>query len=112
MKIIYKSTVIIGCLITFILVNLIGSTTKNYTVKNNHVTIAMAQIVCIDGDLSGNLVRIENAIVEAKEKHAEIIVFPESCLLGWINPEAHKRAYPIPLEMMFGLPGRNSEPSG
>ncbi len=64
--------------------------------KNNHIRIAMAQIVCIDGDLSGNLARIENAIAEAKKAKAELIVFPESCLLGWVNPDAFRRACPIP----------------
>jgi len=65
------------------------------------VKIAMAQINCIDGDLSGNLVRITNAIGEARQQQADIIVFPESSLLGWINPEAFHRASPIP--------GRESE---
>ena len=40
--------------------------------QQNRVKIALAQIFCIDGDRSGNFVRIENAIVEAKEKGAEI----------------------------------------
>ncbi len=70
---------------------------KNSQFMNGRkIKIAMAQIICIDGDRAGNLVRIENAIIEAKDKVAEIIVFPESCLLGWINPEAHQRAFPIP----------------
>lgn len=66
------------------------------TDKKTKVTIAMAQILCIDGDRSGNFVRIENAIKEAKAKKAEIIIFPESAILGWENPEAHTRAFPIP----------------
>lgn len=66
------------------------------TEKKKTVTMAMAQILCIDGDRSGNFVRIENAIREAKEKNAEIVVFPESAILGWENPDAHKRADPIP----------------
>ena len=73
-----------------------GSTTVKSKTENNQVKIAMAQIFCLDGDLSGNFVRIENAIIEAKEKQAEIIVFPESSLLGWVNPDAHLRACPIP----------------
>ncbi len=60
------------------------------------VTIALGQIMGIDNDRAGNLLRIENAIIEAKAKKAEIIVFPESAILGWINPMAHKRAKPIP----------------
>ena len=47
-----------------------------------------------------------NAIAEAKEGGAEIISFPETVVLGWVNPEAHKRAYPIPgkdSEQLCGL---------
>ena len=77
------------------------STTKNNPVGRQTIKIAMAQIICIDGDLSGNLVRITNALEEAAQKQADIIVFPESSLLGWINPEAFQRATPIP--------GRESE---
>ena len=56
----------------------------------------MAQIFCLDGDRSGNFVRIENAIGEAKDAGADIACFPETALLGWVNPDAHKRAYSIP----------------
>ena len=58
--------------------------------------IALAQIFCLDNDGSGNLVRIENAIAEACEKGADLVAFPESVLLGWLNPAAHRRASPIP----------------
>jgi predicted amidohydrolase len=60
------------------------------------IIIALAQILCIDSDRAGNFLRIENAIIEAKAKKAEIIVFPESSIFGWINPDAHKRATEIP----------------
>lgn len=74
--------------------------------QQKSVTIAMAQIFCLDGDRSGNFARIENAIIEAKESGAEIVCFPETSILGWVNPEAHQRAYPIPgkdSEMMCKL---------
>jgi predicted amidohydrolase len=58
----------------------------------------MAQIFCLDGDRAGNFVRIENAIQEAKDGAADIICFPEMVILGWVNPDAHDRAYPIPGE--------------
>ena len=64
--------------------------------KGPSVTIAMAQVYCISGDREGNLVRIENAISDAKAGGAEIVVFPETMLFGWVNPVAHERAYPIP----------------
>jgi predicted amidohydrolase len=62
------------------------------------VKVAMAQIFSLDGDRSGNLVRIENALREAKAQKADIVTFPESCILGWINASAHERAYAIPGE--------------
>jgi len=59
---------------------------------------AICQIFCLDGDRRGNFVRIENAIGEAKDAGADIACFPETALLGWVNPDAHKRAHPIPGE--------------
>lgn len=59
---------------------------------------AICQIFCLDSDRLGNFVRIENAIREAKEAWADIACFPETALLGWVNPDAHKRAFPIPGE--------------
>ncbi len=56
----------------------------------------MCQIFSLDGDRSGNFVRIENAVREAKEARADIACFPETVLLGWVNSDAHKRAFPIP----------------
>jgi N-carbamoylputrescine amidase len=56
----------------------------------------MCQIFSLDGDRAGNFVRIENALSEAKAAGAEIACFPETALLGWINPDAHNRAHPIP----------------
>jgi predicted amidohydrolase len=58
--------------------------------------IAMCQIFILDGDRSGNFVRIENAIAEAKSKGAELICFPEATMLGWLNSDAHTRACTIP----------------
>lgn len=60
--------------------------------------IAMCQMFVLDGDRSGNFVRIENAISEARKAGAEIVCLPETAILGWVNPDAHKRAHPIPGE--------------
>ncbi len=60
------------------------------------VRIAMCQIFALDGDREGNFVRIEAALRQAKEQGAQIACFPETTILGWVNPEAHKRAHPIP----------------
>jgi predicted amidohydrolase len=64
--------------------------------KPNSLQITIAQIYVLDGDRSGNFVRIENTLHRAKGDQADIVCFPESCLLGWVNPDAHKRAYLIP----------------
>ena len=61
-----------------------------------NIKIALAQIFCLDGDRSGSFVRIENAILEAKDGAADIICFPETVILGWVNPDAYERACPIP----------------
>ncbi len=60
--------------------------------------IAMCQIVCVDGDRRGNLARIELAVKEAARAGARIACLPESAVLGWVNPDAHQRAQPIPGE--------------
>jgi len=58
--------------------------------------LAISQIVCIDNDREGNFIRIENSINEAVLAGAEFITFPETSILGWVNPAAHHSAYPIP----------------
>jgi N-carbamoylputrescine amidase len=60
------------------------------------IKVAMCQIFSLDGDRAGNFARIENAVREAKDAGAEIACFPEAVILGWVNPDAHKRAFPIP----------------
>ena len=62
------------------------------------VKAAICQILCLDSDRWGNFIRIENAIREAKCAGANIACLPETALLGWVNPDAHKRAFPIPGE--------------
>ncbi|MBZ0255218.1 carbon-nitrogen hydrolase family protein [bacterium] len=64
--------------------------------RPDSVRVAMAQIFCLDGDREGNFVRIENAIRDAKAEGAEIVCFPETAILGWVNSDAHERAFPIP----------------
>ncbi len=62
------------------------------------IRIAMCQIVCLDGDRRGNLARIENAVAEAAGMSADIACLPETAIYGWVNPDAHHRARPIPGE--------------
>jgi len=58
----------------------------------------MCQIFSLDGDRRGNFRRVENAISQAKDAEADIACFPEAVILGWVNPDAHERAYFIPGE--------------
>jgi predicted amidohydrolase len=64
--------------------------------SRRHVRLAICQILVIDSDREGNFRRIEYALERAAEQHAQIAVFPESSILGWENPDAHKMASPIP----------------
>src|SRR3569833_734945 len=61
-----------------------------------HVRLAICQILVIESDREGNFRRIEYAREQASAQHAQIAVFPESSILGWENPDAHKMATPIP----------------
>jgi predicted amidohydrolase len=61
-----------------------------------HVRLAICQILVIDSDREGNFRRIEYALEQAAGQHAQIAVFPESSILGWENPDAHRMATPIP----------------
>jgi len=79
--------------------------------QTRSVKVALCQIFCLDGDRSGNRTRMEHAVEEAKEEGAEIVCFPETAFLGWVNPDAHERAFPIPGEdsdFLCGL-ARNHE---
>ena len=64
--------------------------------NRNIAKIAMCQIFCQDGDREGNYVRIENALKKAKAKDVDIACFPETALLGWVNPAAHELSHSIP----------------
>jgi N-carbamoylputrescine amidase len=60
------------------------------------VRVAICQILSIDGDREGNFRRIEYALEAARGAGAVIAAFPESVILGWENPDAHRLAAPIP----------------
>jgi len=63
---------------------------------SRHLRLAICQTLVIDSDREGNFRRIEYALEQAAAQHAQIAVFPESSILGWENPDAHKMATPIP----------------
>jgi predicted amidohydrolase len=64
--------------------------------SEKHVRLAICQILVVDSDREGNFRRIEYALEQAAAQHAQVAVFPESSILGWENPDAHKMATPIP----------------
>ena len=64
--------------------------------SGNVVRVAVCQTFCIDSDRDGNFRRIEYAVEAAARQKAQLACFPETAVLGWINPEAHRLAEPIP----------------
>src|SRR6478752_2431642 len=82
-----------------ILATLIALICCSFVLRADAVTavkIAICQILVIDSDREGNFRRIEYALADAKAQGAQIAAFPESAILGWENPEAHRLAQPIP----------------
>lgn len=60
------------------------------------VRVAVCQTLCIDSDIEGNLRRIEYATEQAAAAGAQLACFPEAAVVGWVNPDAHTLAAPIP----------------
>lgn len=58
--------------------------------------VAVCQILSLDGDPEGNFRRIEYALEDAAKDRADLAVFPETIIHGWVNPQAHDLADPIP----------------
>lgn len=86
-----RRTVASICLIALICCSLVLHARAISAVK-----VAICQILVIDSDREGNFRRIEYALADAKAQGAQIAGFPESAILGWENPEAHRLAEPIP----------------
>lgn len=84
---------ILACCFVF-LIGVMDRTMAN----SGQLKIALCQIFSLDGDREGNFARIENALIEARDQGAQIACFPETALYGWVNPDAHQRAHPIPGE--------------
>jgi predicted amidohydrolase len=78
------------------LFQLLGLLFNSTAVAMEKVKVAIAQIRCIDSDLEGNLERISQMVIQAKSQGAQIVFFPETADLGWVNPEAHRLAGPVP----------------
>ncbi|MFT5288187.1 MAG: putative amidohydrolase [Planctomycetota bacterium] len=50
----------------------------------------------VSGDFEEGLAAVDRALGLAAEAGAEIACLPETCLFGWVNPEAHGQADSIP----------------
>ncbi len=84
------------CLVVCVGVLLAAGLAAAGSAPKKTVRLAVCQILVIDSDREGNLRRIEYALEQAEAQHADIALFPESSILGWENPEAHRLAEPIP----------------
>ncbi len=62
------------------------------------IRVAMCQILCLDGDRDGNIARMAIAVDRARDQPVDLVCFPETIFYGWVNPDAHSRAQPIPGE--------------
>ncbi len=74
---------------------ILASTIASAAQTKKAVRLAVCQILVIDGDREGNFRRIEYALEGAQAQRADIALFPESSILGWENPDAHRLAAPI-----------------
>ncbi len=60
------------------------------------IKVAMMQLKTIFDDLDSNLQKIQSSLEEIREKNIDIALFPETCDLGWANPNSIHYAQPIP----------------
>jgi len=61
------------------------------------ITVALAQVGCRAGEKEYNTELMERKILEAKERGANLILFPELSLTGYVTPaHLHEAAEPIP----------------
>lgn len=74
---------------------LLGGCAAGTSKPRGWVRVAACQIL-VDGNRDAALRRIESALDEASAQGAQVACFPEACLLGWLNPEAHRLADAIP----------------
>ncbi|MFH1071593.1 MAG: carbon-nitrogen hydrolase family protein [Candidatus Glassbacteria bacterium] len=73
-----------------------GLAIKTEAMAMEKIKVAIAQIRCTDSDLEGNLEKIAEKVEKAAAAGARMVFFPETADLGWVNPEAHRLAGPVP----------------
>ncbi len=64
-----------------------------YAQAPSSINIAIAQLRTND---VGNFTKIQTLVKQAKSKGADLIVFPESSVFGWLNHEAFVKSEPVP----------------
>jgi len=68
--------------------------------SNNGVSSAQnlvrAAVVQLDASDAGDFAKMAKFAMKAKRDGAELIIFPEGSLLGWLNPAVFTQAPPIP----------------
>jgi len=68
------------------------------------VSVALAQISCKVGDKNHNIKLMKNNIRRAKKRSANLIIFPELSLTGYLNRDlAYELAEPIPGPSSYSL---------
>ena len=82
--------------VLFLIFQLLVLLFNSTAVAMDKVKVAIAQIRCIDSDMEGNLDRISRMVIQAKSQGAQLVFFPETADLGWVNPQAHGLAGPVP----------------
>ncbi|HIJ08242.1 TPA: carbon-nitrogen hydrolase family protein, partial [Candidatus Bathyarchaeota archaeon] len=55
----------------------------------NTIKLALAQMSCKRGDKQENLRRIEELTSKAKDQFADLVIFPELCVTGYINRDQY-----------------------
>jgi predicted amidohydrolase len=61
------------------------------------IKLALAQISCKQGDKTENLKKIEEIVMKAKSQAAELVIFPELSLTGYVvRDQIYELAEPIP----------------
>jgi predicted amidohydrolase len=91
----------------------------------NKITLALAQISSKREDKENNLKKIEKLTVKAKEQSADLVIFPELCLTGYVvKDQLYELAETIPgpatakveaiarktgMHVIFGMPERSAK---
>ena len=68
-------------------------TVDAYGAQASDTTVALAQLLSSD---AGDFAKMQDLANQAKARGAQLIVFPEESVFGWLNPDVFTKAAPIP----------------